>query len=148
MPEEYLDIVDENGNLTGEKELRSVVHEKGLWHWVAVVYFYRLNKNNLEFLVHLRSKSKQQHPNKWTLHFGGHVESGDTIEETVLKEIQEEVGIFIDSNNLIRGIKIFYDGIKENEGLSNREIGQTYYYKFKDDIMKLSFNDGEVQEAK
>jgi len=28
--EEYLDIVDENNNITGEKKLRSLVHKDGL----------------------------------------------------------------------------------------------------------------------
>ena len=44
MQEEYLDIVDENENLTGEKELRSVVHAKGLWHRVVHIYFFREKK--------------------------------------------------------------------------------------------------------
>ncbi|HAR99668.1 MAG: Isopentenyldiphosphate isomerase [Parcubacteria group bacterium GW2011_GWC1_36_108] len=142
MPEEYLDIVDENGNLTGEKELRSVCHEKGLWHNVAVAYFYRIKNNKLELLVHLRSKFKEQNPNKWSMRFGGHVEAGSTIEETVIKEIWEEAGVKILLEEIITGAKSFYDG--EN----NKEIGNSYYYNFKGDLRDLTFNDGEVQEVK
>lgn len=29
---ELLDVLDEQGNLTGKAEERKVVHEKGLWH--------------------------------------------------------------------------------------------------------------------
>ena len=29
---EYLDIVDEQNNLTGKTEERDIIHEKGLWH--------------------------------------------------------------------------------------------------------------------
>jgi len=147
--EEYLDIVDENGNPTGEKELRSVVHEKGLWHQVAVVYFFRFNKNNkLEFLTHLRSKTKAQHPNVWTARFGGHVESGSTIEETVKKEIKEEIGISIKLSDLIEGQKYFYDSFKEINRPVNREMAHIYYYNCKIDSSEFSFNDGEVQEIK
>ena len=73
--DELFDIVDENGNLTGEKELRSVVHEKGLWHWVVPVCIYRMRNNQPEFLVQLRSKNKDQYPNKWQTRFGGHIEA-------------------------------------------------------------------------
>ena len=142
MQEEYLDIVDENGNLTGEKELRSVVHAKGLWHWVAGVYFYRLNRNRIELIVNLRSKNKDHHPNEWMPRFGGHVESRSTIEETAIKEIREEIGIIINQKDLIIGIK------KVHNNPNNREIGRVFYYNFNDNINKLSFDDGEVQEVK
>ena len=142
MPEEYLDIVDENGNLTGEKEFRSVVHEKGLCHRVAVVYFYRIKNNDIEILVHLRSKFKDQNANKWAPRFGGHIESGSTIEKAVIKEIQEEVGILVDFKNLKIGIKLLCKDIH------NKEISYTFYYEFNDDIKNLVFNDGEVQEVK
>ncbi len=55
---EYSDIVDENGNLTGEKELRSVVHEKGLWHRTVYIYFYHIANGEIQSLPHLRSKIK------------------------------------------------------------------------------------------
>jgi 8-oxo-dGTP diphosphatase len=143
MSEEYLDIVDENGNPTGKKELRSVVHEKGLWHWVAVIYFYRVTENkNIELLIHLRSKFKDQQPNKWAPRFGGHIEAGKSAKETAIKEVREEIGIIISPNKLIPGIKNFYNSI------NNREIGQAYYYEFNENIDKLSFNDDEVQEVK
>lgn len=142
MPEEYLDIVDENGSLTGEKELWSVCHEKGLWHQVAVVYFYRFRNNNLELLVHLRSKLKEQSPNKWAIRFGGHVEAGATIEETVIKEIQEEAGVDLMLDDLVLGTKSFYDSEY------NKEVGNIYYYNFNGEKDDLTFNDGEVQEAK
>ncbi|EKE19831.1 MAG: Isopentenyldiphosphate isomerase [uncultured bacterium] len=140
--EEYLDIVDENGNLTGEKELRSVCHEKGFTHRVAVVYFYRIKNNSIKLLVHLRSKFKEQNPDKWALRFGGHVESGSTIEETIIKEIKEEVGFNISLNHLIEGERSFHDA------LENREVAYHYYFNFNDNMSVLSFDDGEVQKVK
>lgn len=141
--EEYLDIVDENGKLTGEKELRSVCHEKGLWHNVAVAYFFRKNINDkIEFLTHLRSEFKEQNPNKWALRFGGHVESGSTPDETIIKEIQEEAGINVNFNDLFPGEVSIYNGD------DNKEFGHAYYYNFLGNLEELSFNDGEVQEVK
>ena len=41
---EYLDILDENGNLTGEKKLRTEVHRDGDWH--KAVHVWILNSKN------------------------------------------------------------------------------------------------------
>jgi isopentenyldiphosphate isomerase len=142
MPEEYLDIVDENDNPTGEKELRSVAHTKGLRHRTVHIYFYRAQNNNIELLVHLRSKNKSSQPNKWDTRFGGHVEAGQTINSAALRETQEETGIKIRISDLIKGLKRNY------ESGTNKEISQTYYYNFRDNLEKLSFDDGEVQRVK
>lgn len=140
--EEYLDIVDEDGNITGEKELRSVVHEKGLWHRTAHIYFYRVLNGEIQLLPHLRSKLKSSNPNKWDTRFGGHVESGQTLEETVIKEICEETGLNISLDDLIIGPQGKYDG-----GVNKEIVGQ-FYYNFNGEPSELKFNDGEVQKAK
>ena len=44
---EYLDIVDENNVLTGEKRLRSEVHLQGLWHRIVRVYLFKIIKNDI-----------------------------------------------------------------------------------------------------
>lgn len=142
MSEEYLDIVDENGNLTGEKELRSVVHAKKLWHQTTHIYFYRKQSESIELLVHLRSKFKEQYANQWATCFGGHLESGSTVEETFIKEMQEEVGISIDPKKIIIGTRRFHNSA------INKEVIYICYYEYNDDIKKLTFNDGEVQKIK
>ena len=142
MSEEYLDIVDENGNPTGEKELRSVVHEKGLWHRTVHIYFYRVKNNVIEILVHLRSKFKDLDPDKWDTRFGGHVDAGKNIKEATAREIKEEVGIELKPEFLIKG------EIKKYDGGNNREFCYVFYYNFLENNNSLEFNDGEVQAVK
>lgn len=142
--EEYLDIVDENGNLTGEKELRSVCHEKGLWHQTVHIYFYRKNNNIVELLPHLRSKNKSSHPNKWDTRFGGHVEESQTMDEAAIRELTEETGLTLEIESIIKGLKRSYCG---DDG-KNKEVTQIYYYNFNETLDKLSFDDGEVQKVK
>lgn len=140
--EEYLDIIDQKGNLTGKKELRSIVHENGLWHRTVHVYFYRIVSNEIEFLVHLRSKNKSGHPNCWDTRFGGHLEVAQTFEQAAKREVSEETGLNIEINDLLLGRISTYDGEK------NKEVTQVYYYEFNDGLEKISFDDGEVQEVK
>lgn len=140
--EEYFDIVDENGTPTGEKRLRSEAHTQGLWHRTVHVYLFRKKDNDIEFLAHLRAKTKDLHPNKWDTRFGGHLKSGESVEGAVKGELQEELGLVLNPSDLIKG------EINKGGGYPNREFTHTYYYEFNGDISSLIFNDGEVQAIK
>jgi isopentenyldiphosphate isomerase len=61
-----------------------------------------------EILMAKRSanKPKDNHPNKWTLAVAGTVEEGETYEDNMAKEIEEELGVKIDTTE---GKKFFRD---------------------------------------
>jgi len=84
MAEEYFDVVNENNSITGEKKLKSVIHKDGSWHRTVHIYYFMKKDNEYYFLIHLRSKGKDLCPNMWDTHFGGHLKSGASIEETVV----------------------------------------------------------------
>ena len=93
---ELLDIVDENNNLTGIKEDKEIVHQKGLWHREAAIWI--MNENG-EMLLQKRSASKKQNPNKWAL-TAGHVDAGEEPIDTMIREIYEELGVVIEKKNI------------------------------------------------
>jgi len=142
MKNEYLDLVDEDNNLTGKNELRSVVHSTGLWHRTVHIYLFRKTENEIELLVHLRSKDKDLHPNCWDTRFGGHIKSGGSIEEAIKDELMEEVGLDLKQSSLIQG------EVYKRDHHPNKEFTHSFYYRFDGDITTLKFNDGEVQEIK
>ena len=142
MKQEYLDIVDENNNPTGQKKLRSEAHSKGLWHKTVHIYFFRVKDGGFEILVHLRAKTKDLHPNCWDTRFGGHLKSGESPEEAVLGEIKEEVGLKVNLEDLVKG------KIVKREHYPNNEFTHIYFYNFDRDISQLKFEDDEVQEVK
>lgn len=142
MAEEYLDIVDENNNLTGEAEPRSLIHLNGLWHRTVHIYFFRRMNSAIEFLVHLRAKTKDLHPNCWDTRFGGHIKSGEDIKQAVVDEIKEEVGLNVSLNSLIEG------NWRKHHKYPNNEFNKVYYFEFKGNIKDLKFDDGEVQKVK
>lgn len=88
---ELLDILDENGKLTGEKEERIIVHQKGLWHMHVGVWI--MNQKG-ELLFQQRSPNKKVNPMRWT-RTGGHVDSGETPLVGVQREVEEEIGVKI-----------------------------------------------------
>lgn len=68
---EYLDILDEKGNKTGEVKPRQEVHSKGYWH--KGVHIWIINSKK-ELLVQRRSANKDVYPNKLYISVAGHVE--------------------------------------------------------------------------
>jgi isopentenyl-diphosphate delta-isomerase len=139
--EEYFEIVDENNLPTGEKKPRSEVHRTGLWHRTVHIYLFRKVGDKIEFLVHLRSKNKDLHPNKWDTRFGGHLKAGESIEEAVKNEMEEETGLKIRAVNLTKG------EIYKRDHYPNNEFTNVFYYEFGGEISELKFNDGEVQKV-
>lgn len=142
MPEEYFDILDEQGNSTGEKRSRFEAHSQGLWHKVVHIYLFRHIGNSTEFLVHLRSKTKDLNPNTWDTRFGGHLKAGESIEDALVTEIKDEIGLELKPDNFIRG------ETQKADKFPNREFVSVFYYNYTDGLEKLKFDDGEVQEVK
>jgi isopentenyldiphosphate isomerase/intracellular septation protein A len=88
--EEWFDIVDEDGRVKG-KAPRSVCHEKpGMLH--PVIHMHVLNSRD-QIYLQKRSKQKKIQPGKWDTAVGGHLSSGEKVEDALKREAEEEIGI-------------------------------------------------------
>ena len=94
---ELIEIVDENGNYTGQVMDKEEAHDKNLLHNEVGIFIINDKK---EILLEKRSANKRFNPNKWGL-CAGHVDAYETLEEAALREIKEEVGLDVSIEELI-----------------------------------------------
>ena len=141
---EYLDILDENGNATGEVKSREEVHQKGLWHKAVHVWF--VNENN-EILLQLRSKTKETHPGFWDISAAGHAIAGDDSLMAAEREIFEEIGVTISGNQLIFLGQIKKSNLLKNGTYINNQFDDIYLVRTNLKITDFKFNDGEVEKV-
>ena len=90
---EYLDIVDENGNPTGETVERAYAHRNGVRHRTAHVWIVRECDGRTQILLQKRSMKKESFPGLFDTSSAGHIPSGSDPIESALRELLEELGI-------------------------------------------------------
>jgi isopentenyldiphosphate isomerase len=86
---EELDVVDDNDRLLARAS-RARVHDEYLIH--RSVMFFVLDENDSVF-VNQRSQQKEVYPEYWSIAFGGHVLAGESYEDAVRRELEEETGL-------------------------------------------------------
>ena len=134
MQEELLEVVTEKGEII--KTLpRSEIHgSPSLMHRVVHVLVFN---NKGDILLQKRSMSKDVAPGKWDTSVGGHVNSGETPEEAVKREMEEELGI--SECNL----EFLYTYIHSNDYES--ELVYTYSCTYNG---KIKFQEDEIDEVR
>ena len=137
--EELLNIVDNDDKIIGEKT-REEIHREGLLHREVHVYFITPNK---ELIFQHRAKDKDTYPDLLDAAVGGHVEIGDSYEQTAIKETKEETGVEINLDDLIFLSKTKRRSEDKVTGKINNVIGQSYIYKFTGDISDLKVEEGK-----
>lgn len=98
---EILDIVDENGNPTGETVERTQAHARGIRHRTAHVWLVRMKNGCPEILLQKRCGSKESFPDCYDISSAGHIPAGSDFAPSAIRELQEELGIHAEPEELI-----------------------------------------------
>lgn len=88
--EEWVPLVNEKGQVTGQVPRSQVHNGSKLLH--PVVHMHVINHNKA-VLLQKRPASKLIQPNRWDTAVGGHISAGETLEEALKKEAFEEIGL-------------------------------------------------------
>ena len=139
---EFLDVLDENGKLTGKKKLRTEVHKDGDWH--KTVHIWIFNKAG-EILLQRRCKDKDSFPNMLDLSVGGHITAGDTSVKGAIREVKEEIGIDIKEKDL-KYLKTFKHNINYKKDFINNQFEDVYILEKTLELEELRYQKEEISE--
>jgi len=128
---EYLDLYDENRKPIGKKIIRGEKPTIGTYINIVIVF---IENSEGKFLIQKTSKRK----GSVFATTGGLVSSGYTPDDTITKEIKEELGIDVSIDEL----ELFYT---QKRGYSFQDA---YYLKKDIDINELILQEDEVEYVK
>jgi len=90
-PEEWFPVVDEVGNTISEAP-RRICHDGKSMLLHPVVHLHLFNRAG-ELFLQKRVMTKDIQPGKWDTSVGGHISPGETIDEALIRETEEETGL-------------------------------------------------------
>ena len=89
---EIFDVIDKDGNPTGETVTRERAHAEGIPHRTAHIWILRKKEGRIQVLLQKRSKNKDSFPGMFDTSSAGHIQAGDEPLESALRELEEELG--------------------------------------------------------
>lgn len=137
LPDEYLDVVDDQDVPTGVVKLKSAIHRDGDWHRGAHMWLYN---DQCEVLFQRRSPMKDTFPNLWDI-TGGHVGVSESYDSTAIRELREELGITVSLAELEK-LYLYRDA------LINREFQQIYLLRYNRSVSTFHLQVEEVSTAR
>ncbi|MGI5958108.1 MAG: NUDIX domain-containing protein [Massiliimalia sp.] len=151
---ELFDLLDEQGNLTGQVKLRWQVHRDGDWHQTAHVWIARINPQSsgddrFEILFQKRSLQKDSFPGCYDISSAGHIPAGSESLPSALRELEEELGIHAEKSQLHFCFrhKGEWCGQWHEKPFRNREYSHVYLYVEPVDISQLTLQPEEVSQV-
>lgn len=143
MPDELLDVFDENNKPINVQKMISEIHRDGLWHRASHIWIYN---SKGEILLQLRAEDKFVYPNMWDISAAGHVNANEEPIDSGLREMEEEIGLKVKKEDLN-----FYR-IRKNQAvfrnIKNNEFFYVYFLRFDSDVRGLKLQKEEVQKIR
>ncbi len=94
---EMLNVLNEKGEVI-RQESREVIHQNGLLH--AEIQVWCMTPEG-EIIFQHRAKDKDTYPDLLDATVGGHVDIGETYDESAVREVFEETGLRVTLSDLV-----------------------------------------------
>lgn len=133
MSKQKIIVVDENDTPIGVKYRDEIDYTKDIYRWSGIW----IENSQGEVLIAQRKLTKDKDPGKWGPAAVGTLEEGETYESNAHKEVQEELGITVDSFQL---------GPKQHADTPRRYFGQWFLYKIDKSINEFVIQEDEVEQ--
>lgn len=123
---ELLTIYNEDLQEIGIME-RDEIHKKGLKHKVVHCWIIEKKKDNLLIYFQQRSYNKSDFPGTYDIACAGHIDAGEEIENAMMRELEEEIGLKVSKGDL-NYIGRKFETLEKKE-FSDDEICEMYILK-------------------
>lgn len=142
--EEWVDILSEKGDYTGERALKSEAHQRGLFHPTVHLWLYTRDGR---ILFQKRGQIKKTFPGLWDVSVSGHVSAGEAIVDAVIRETSEEIGLKIGASEL-QPVTIHKSKHVHRKDLRDFEFHHCFAAELKQPLNRLRKENEEVEELK
>ena len=150
-PMELFDILNPDGSKTGIVRERVVAHREGSLHATVHMWIVRSNeKSGYDVLLQKRSQTKDSNPGSYDISSAGHVDAGDEILESAVRELKEELGIEAKPEEL-HYIGVHYGAFEAEfygKMFRDRELSSVYVYTEPVEIENLKLQKEEVEAVR
>lgn len=140
---EYLDILDEQGNKIGKTDTRENIHEKGLIHSEVTAVIYT---ETGKVLLQKRNNNKKTYGGVWSI-TGGHVLTGESKLEAIIREVKEELNLDVKIHN-IEKVVTYYSTRKKDKIINNKFMTIFLIRICEEDINKIKIQKAELEKIK
>lgn len=140
--DELIDILNEDGTATGVSAMKSEAHQKGMFHATVHIWFYTKNG---KILLQKRSLKKDVFPGLWDVSVAGHIGAGESILNSAIREVEEEIGVKVTEKALLK-IGIFKSVQKHSDNLIDCEFHHTFLSELKLPLKNLTKQQSEVDD--
>ncbi len=139
MKDEMLASFDASGNSIEPHWRRDSLTQPFPDYYHAVSNVFVINTDG-ELLCSLRSSIVPANQLKWQTYFGGHIQAGDSIEQSVIRELKEEIGLDLVINDLVFISKDLYE--------PHKHFAYNYVLKFDPEKHLITYQDAEIADTK
>ena len=146
---EFLDIVDETGQPTGEIVDRETAHAKGVLHRTSHVWLARKKNGKIQILLQKRAKHKSSFPGCYDISSAGHIPAGDRYEISALRELKEELGVKAEEKDLIccGDRKVIWDDVFFGKPFHDRQISRVFLLWLDREESEFTIQEEEVDSV-
>ena len=146
---EFLDIVDETGQPTGEIVDRETAHAKGVLHRTSHVWLARRKNGKVQILLQKRAKHKSSFPGCYDISSAGHIPAGDSYEISALRELKEELGVQAEEKDLIYcgDRKVIWDDVFFGKPFHDRQISRVFLLWLDKEESEFTIQEEEVDSV-
>lgn len=165
---ELFDILNPDGTLAGYTRERSIAHEMGSLHGTVHIWIARdtkkENKGDKEdnevkeaagtgwqLLLQKRAADKDSYPGCMDISSAGHIKAGDGVEETLLREFREEMGISASAEDFtyVGDHLSYHESVFYGKPFRDHELSHIFVYRLSDriDAEKLRLQKEEIESV-